>query len=468
MLNKRMIKKLTNTSTYNKGLDLYYLDKVNKFTVDDHDLENIAINARVKGSGSKSYDVELVYDELADDVTESYCECPAFYSYPGLCKHCIAVLLEYENCRERQLSISDYMESEGQTRKRLSDYLEPDDMSVEQNVLEILSRWQQEAERRSQAGSRGRGLGKEAQARMRPKQTTPLVKELLQRQTVKATLPLLKDSVYGNVELEPFLECTSQYITVEFKIGTGKTKYVLKDVFEFVGMVERGQMYSYGKKLQFQHLTEAFEPVSQGLIDFLKSWVKENGSRYVQYSYGHGYGNSYSLGHSSYYPRLRKINLNGSRLEEFLDILKERPVTANVNMTGERLWRQTDGALTREMKITGQKEGIEVEVIPLFGYYGGHHLLTFKDGLIYREKKEDMAEIGDFISCMVQIPEKKFYVERKDVPAFCRELLPVLEKHYRCEKKDFQEADYGVEPVSFEIYLDAPQKDFVTCKVYAI
>ena len=102
MLNKRMIKKLTNTSTYNKGLDLYYLDKVNKFTVDDHDLENIVINARVKGSGSKSYDVELVYDELADDVTESYCECPAFYSYTGLCKHCIAVLLEYENYPERQ------------------------------------------------------------------------------------------------------------------------------------------------------------------------------------------------------------------------------------------------------------------------------------------------------------------------------------------------------------------------------
>lgn len=465
-----MIKRMTNTTTYNKGQDLYYLEKVIRFEADETDMGNVKINAQVKGSGKKIYDVELVYDGLLDEIMESYCDCPAFYSYSGICKHCVAVLLEYEayQVSDRQITLSQFMEAEEEgtesVLKRLSDYLIPDDVSVGHR--------QTSGRRQSKAGHGG----------MRPKQTTPLVKELLQRQTVKATLPLLKDSVYGNVELEPFLECTSQYITVEFKIGTGKTKYVLKDVFEFVGMVERGQMYSYGKKLQFQHLTEAFEPVSQGLIDFLKSWVKENGSRYVQYSYGHGYGNhygssysnsnsygnSYSLGHSSYYPRLRKINLNGSRLEEFLDILKERPVTANVNMTGERLWRQTDGALTREMKITGQKEGIEVEVIPLFGYYGGHHLLTFKDGLIYREKKEDMAEIGDFISCMVQIPEKKFYVERKDVPAFCRELLPVLEKHYRCEKKDFQEADYGVEPVSFEIYLDAPQKDFVTCKVYAI
>lgn len=425
MLNKRMIKKLTNTATYNKGLDLYYLDKVISFQTDDNDLENVVIYAQVKGSGSRIYDVEVIYDELLDEVSESYCECPAFYSYSGICKHCVAVLLQFEDYQQqdRQQALADFMNMEEEERPKTSP------------------------------------------ARMRPRETTPLIKELLQRQTVKATLPFVKDSIYGSVELEPFLECTTQYITVEFKVGAGKTKYVLKDVFEFVRNVEKGQMYSYGKKLQFQHLPEAFEPVSRRVASFLKDWVEENKSKYVQYSYNYSYGN---YGYASYYPRLRKINLSGSSLEEFLDIMKERPVTANINMTGERLWRQTDEAPTREMKVTGQKEGIEVEVVPLFGYYGGRSLLTFKDGLIYREKKEDMAEISDFISCLVQLPEKKFYVERKDVPAFCRELLPVLEKHYQCEKKDFNETDYGVEPVSFEIYLDAPQKDFVTCRVYAV
>ena len=54
------------------------------------------------------------------------------------------------------------------------------------------------------------------------------------------------------------------------------------------------------------------------------------------------------------------------------------------------------------------------------------------------------------------------------MPSFCRELLTVLVKYYECEKLTFNEADYGVEPVSFEIYLDAPQKDFITCKVVDI
>ena len=46
------------------------------------------------------------------------------------------------------------------------------------------------------------------------------------------------------------------------------------------------------------------------------------------------------------------------------------------------------------------------------------------DKEIYREKIEDMSNISDFIACLVKLPEKKFYVEKKDVPAFCRELLP--------------------------------------------
>ncbi|MCM1136126.1 MAG: DEAD/DEAH box helicase [Clostridium sp.] len=438
MLNQKMIRKLTNAAVFNRGIDLHYLNKVRSFSVEKDKDGNIVIMGSVKGSGNKIYGVEIVYDPLFDEVIESFCECPAYYSYSGICKHCVAVLLEFLEYQPEQSAILDYMEQDGGEQ-----YLSDDT-------------------RRGKGGK----LYPSFREKERPRETTPLVKELLQRQTDKATLPLLKDNIYGNVELEPFLECTSEYIAVEFKVGAGKNKYVLKDVFEFVKNVEKGQTYSYGKKLEFQHLMEAFEPVAQRLVTFLRTWVRENGSRYAQYSYGrYGYG---GYGYETYYSKLRRISLSGSELEEFLDAARGRPITANVNMTGERLWEQTDEPPVREMTITGQKGGVEVEVRPLFGYYGARNILTFKDGLIYREKIEDMVGIGDFMDCMTQIPEKKFYVEKKDVPAFCRELLPALEKHYQCEKKNFNEADYGVEPVSFEIYLDAPQKDFVTCKVYAL
>lgn len=427
VLEKKIIRKLSNSSTYNKGLDLYNQDKVSEFEAHKGREDETEIRAVVQGSGRKKYNVELIYDEVYDDLVESYCECPAFYSYSGVCKHCIAVLLEFEHYQYRQQTIYNLMgQPSADKPKRLKDY----------------------------------SLSLAAPA----KGTTPAMKELLRRQMVKAALPMMGQDIYGKIELEPIFECSKEYITVEFKIGADM-KYVLKDVFEFVKNMEVNAEHTYGKKLKFVHMAGAFEPVSQKLAEFIVRWVRENGDRYIQYSYhSYGYGNSY--GNS--YVKLRKMPLGGADLEHILTILGDRPMTANVNGTGERLWSVTEDSLIRKLQITGKKEGIEVDAEPLFGYYGAYNVLTFKDGLIYKEKKEDLMPIQDFLSCISQVPDRKIYIEKGDVPSFCRELLPVLEKYYECEKVTFSEADYGVEPVSFEIYLDAPQKDFITCRVVAV
>ena len=120
------------------------------------------------------------------------------------------------------------------------------------------------------------------------------------------------------------------------------------------------------------------------------------------------------------------------------------------------------------MRLLGKPEGLEVEIEPLAEFYAAHTIFTFRDGLIYRENRENLLPLQDFLSCLPELAGTGFYVEKNDIPTFCRELLPLLEKHYHCERTAFNEADYGVEPVSFEIYLDAPQRNFITCKVYAV
>ena len=87
MLSKRQIKQLAGSVIYNRGLELYYQDKVMQFCADELEEEEIGIRARVKGSGRKEYNVELVYHKFYEDLSESYCECPAFFSYAGICKH---------------------------------------------------------------------------------------------------------------------------------------------------------------------------------------------------------------------------------------------------------------------------------------------------------------------------------------------------------------------------------------------
>lgn len=419
MLNKQKIKSYTGSTTYSRGLELYHQDKVLQFRVDEDDEDNIIIQALVKGSGRKKYDVEIRYNSLFDDLVDSYCECPAFYSYAGICKHCVAALLEYMDYEDRQMHISDYI------KKKSAD------------------------------GNMRRGIVERAAF-----ETTPAIKRLLERQSTKKLLPLKEKELYGKVRLEPYLECSGNDISVEFKVGVSHM-YVLKDVFEFCRNVQEGNGYSYGQKLKFVHVMESFHEDSKELVQFLIEWVKDNGDRYWQYQY---YGYSYQ----QVLPKLRKIPLSVSELERFLLAMGNREFIANVNGTGEKTWIITDQPLKRTMEITGQENGISVSIGRLFGFVGRQFYIYFNEGLIYLESKEKLEPIADFITCMAQIPERQVYIEKKDIPAFGRELLPVLERFYECKKIDFDIKDYDVAPVSFEVYLDAPQKDFVTCRLMAV
>lgn len=384
------------------------------------------MEAVVQGSGRKKYKVRLAYNTFYEDLTECFCDCPAFYSYDGICKHCAAVLLECESRLDEQQSIFDYIEEPGHTSRRLSDHIDH--------------------------GS-GRFL-----PRSHSKETTPVIQDLLKRQRIKSAAPFMQNVPYEKVNLEPFFKFNKNNIEVEFKIGID-TKYVLKDVFEFAGNMESNAECSYGKKLKFLHTLSAFDPLSQKLANFILRWVTENKDGYVSFNY-------YS--YSASFVKLRRIPLTGTELEILLEILKDSPITIDFNDSVDSIWRQTDQKPVRHMMITGKRDGINVTLRPLTELYTIHYIFTFIDGLIYRENQEELLPVQDFLSCLPELPNSAFYVSKNDIPMFCRELLPLLEKHFECEYVDFNAADYGAEPVSFEIYLDAPQKNFITCKVYAL
>ncbi len=435
MLNKRQIKKFTNSTSYSRGFDLYRQSKVMKFSVEETDEEETSIHAVVMGSGRNNYNVELLYNSLTEDLSESFCECPAFYSYSGICKHCVAALLEYVDYANRQ-----------------------------QTIFEYITLGEDNSKYRSAGGRRF--VSEESRTRDSVFQdyglpvTTPAIKRLLKRQSDKRLLPLKSKEVYGKVRLEPYLECRLDGITLEFKIGISQM-YVLKDIFEFCQNLQEGNEYSYGRKLSFLHVQEAFHEDSVRLVQFIKQWLDENGGHYQQYQY---YGYSYRQA----LPKIRKMPLSAAELERFLIATGNRSFMANVNGTGERLWTVTEQKLVRTMKITGKEHGITVAVGKLFGYQGNDFYIYFDDGLIYLEDKKALAPIADFITCMSEIPERQVYLDKRDVPVFGRELLPVLEKFYECSNENFDIKDYNIQPVSFEIYLDAPQRDFITCRLMAV
>ncbi|MDO4332341.1 MAG: DEAD/DEAH box helicase [Eubacteriales bacterium] len=423
MLTREKIRKLARYS-YARGEELYHRRSVLSFSIEE-ETQYRRIEARVKGSGRKRYEVSITIAKETDMVAESDCECPAFYSYDGLCKHCVAVLLQYIADRKRKSIHAGVMEKP-QGRRRLADYIgEPSKENVPIR-----------------------------------RQTTPQMKELLQKQAVRQALPLLQSEIYGKVRLEPLLTCTRWECTVEFRIGVTRL-YVLKDVFAFARSMQKQEDYAYGRNLQFMHVRENFAEDSRPMADFLLEWVEKHEKEYQQNEFYEKYV-------PAALPKLRNVPLNPRDLEEFLDAVGEQPFFANVNGGGEKKWRVTKEELRRQVVLTGKPDGMEIALAPVFGYEGPSCDICFYEQRIYRNGKAAHPQAQDMMRCLRGEPGQTAFLQKEDIPAFARQILPALQECFDCRMEGIRTEELEIAPVHFRFYLDLPQRDLVTCQALAV
>ena len=417
MLTRSGIKRLAGYS-YARGVEIFNQGKVGSFYMEGSE-EYDRIRALVKGSGRHRYAVEITVNTETDEIEDCGCECPAFYSYDGLCKHCVGVLLEYLSVLHRRETV------------------------------------QEDRYRREKPVRRKEALP----ARRMQRQTTVQMKELLQKQAVRQTLPVVQSDVYGRVRLEPILTCGRDACQAEFRIGTQKM-YVLKDVFQFAALMRAHENYSYGKALQFTHVPENLAEQSRAMAAFLLNWTERNSGRYGQFDQ-----------YSSYYPyvpKSRLISLDGRDLEAFLDAVGSVPFIANVDGEGEKKWSVALETLRRQVFLTGGTDGMEVRLDPIFGYECERDYIYFRDQKIYRIPREEMREAEDFLECMRSLPERKAFVQKSDVPSFFRRVMPALRRCFDCVLENVDEQDVRPEEAVFRFYLDMPQEDLVTCRASAV
>ena len=409
MISKAQIKYLSGAASYVRGQDVYRTGKVLDMDVQDVGASDEII-ASVQGSGRNVYEVDISVNKEENEIESSYCDCPAYGEYSGICKHCVAVLLEY----------NDYV---AEQRRAI----------VRENLAQI--------------------NGVKKGMRMR---TTPELAQLLQKQAVAKSLPLIQESTYGKVRLEPFFTFDGRNFYVEFKIGAGKL-YVLKDVFAFEQAMAEQENYKYGKNLQFVHTEESFDEESKLLVKFIRKWVQNHKALYRPGSlYGY-YGSSME--------KVRHINLKGNELAEFLLLLEGRVLEGEAVGEYCREWQITTNHLPRQMKIRGSEQGIELSVHKfLCAGITELYRIYFYGDQIFVEDASELRPVTDFMDSMTAVRGESAFIANNDVPAFCKDLLPVLQKFYECEIENFDPADYGMLEPEFKIYLDAPQENMITCR----
>ena len=316
--------------TYERGRQLYdagYVLDMDVQMAGDYD----EIVASVRGSGAKVYETDLLILRETGELEECYCECPAFRSYDGICKHCVAVWLQYRA-------------EEG--------YEEEEDGQLTLDSIPGVTRGFQ-------------------------RHTSPELAALFQRQALKKSLPVLQNDTYGKVKLEPEFTFDGYRFLVSFKVGVSRM-YVLKDVLDFEERMRNEEDHSYGKNLQFHHTLQAFAEEWRPLAEFLVRWADNYRQAHTRISYG-GYYLDFS-------DKVRDISLRGNDIAEFLLSVKGKTIHGNVAGTRKKDWQVTEERLPRMLTITGDKDGIGLKTSKFtYGGATGDYRIYFHDGKIYLE-----------------------------------------------------------------------------------
>lgn len=403
MISRTEIRRLCNSSSYFKGMDLYHQRKIEVLSVWENGEEDI-VEAVVEGSNENSYEVQITCRPKENKVAEVFCECPAYESYPGICKHCVAVLLAYLDEKK-------------------------------QNI---------EREKRLPRASR----------------TTRELKELLNRKAVEHTAPILQRELYEKVRLEPQFQVSEGGVSMSLKIGAGQM-YVLKDIFAFAQSMETGKEVTYGKKLQFIHVPKVFEPRSAELALFLVQWSRENRNLYREPAW---YGNSYGY----VYEKLKEISLSVPELAKVLGVLKGTSVAVKLRGQDAGMWEITEESPERKVELLGEEQGLRIRTEKILIFRDSDWAIYFQNQKIFLTRQGNEKPEDEFFFLLQQLPGQCAFLEKEDVPAFCKAYLSAMQTELSCVSKNFDPQEYAVTPVSFAFYLDALTDTFFTIKGMAV
>lgn len=430
MLKRTAIRALCNTTAYQRGLDIYRTGK----RIQSLDIKSEGavdkISAAVKGSGRNVYNTGFQYDTEADRIKKVYCDCPAFRSYSGICKHCVAVLLEYGDRKAYERV---------EVRKQQDE---------EQKLAGIFSG--------TEFPAAVSGSGQPAT------KTTVELKSILNRQMYSRMLPFSGDPYFGRVELETCLKFNSvgNCFTVEFRIGCEK-KYILKDVLAFVWNLDHNEKVSYGKNLEFIHSDEAFSEKSRGVLSFIWEWVENHHGTYMaRYE---------QLKKITTEVKVRDLTVDRKELEDLLLILGENSFKFKMNNDPETTWHAVREIPDRILTIRKKDQGLSLEISPVYSVTGIRYHMYFDNAKVYLVSRQELGAVEEFVTCLEQLPAGRGFIDEPDMSAFVREMLPSLEKFFHCDLRDFPEKT-GLEcyKAAYEIYLDAPERDWITCKAFSV
>lgn len=405
MISLKPIRSAASSMAYTRGNQIYKNGKILKYKVEP-DRNYLHVDAVVQGSYNNEYKVLLRYD-LVKDVFDGYqCECEAYFTYSGMCKHCVAAALKLY------------------------------DQETEEN------------------DSNGRHLsmldqkfGDREEKKLHARATDTALANIIYASSMKEKARFLQPGLTGQVELVPLLHKQNKKWTVEFKIGAAQ-KYVVKNISSLVEAVQKNDWVEYGKKLAFYHERSVFTPMSQEIFRLLEQYIVQEKDVVQNYYYQNGYS------YYSYMENLtkRSLLLTEEWMVKFAELFAGTSCSLQASgLKPELEFVEKDPAL--KVKLEAKEDGGYRLMIPAAELFSGRERICVRTGSTMYVCSPEFSEQIRAVGGLFNGSKMEYAIHPKDASSFCVSVLPVLRRYTNCQAPEELE-QYEPKPCQMQVYLD--------------
>lgn len=427
MITEAKLRSMVFPTTFSRGKGLYNRGNVRGLEVTEKNGKHY-VSARVRGSTGKIYEVALTLDEEKERVVESYCDCPAFGVYDDLCKHCVAVLLEYiwqEQIHPEKKSLAVKQESLEEQLLRLGVRVGVDDLT------KALTPAKEETKKLV---------------------SSPGLAEVLRPYRESDSFNPMTE-IEGKVRLEPHVSLSGNKLQLSLKLGVSQL-YVLKDIQGFVSRIQNQQNYYYGKKLEFVHRESAFAPESRALLALVMRLTPKKEMEKVGYYY--------------YTQKNDRLEIPRSSIDELMQILEKETFYGSFLGIQEERHRITEELPLFDATLKKKQDGAVFTMRRYINFEGLDYIYFPRETTIRRTAKADFGKALSFFQYMQEGIKPECNISQQDMRIFSEEILPDLRKKIPVLIQRLDLTEYLPERPEFQFYLDMPQQDMITCKGYAL
>ena len=351
------------------------------------------------------FNVDVVFADFESRIIDYDCDCPAAARFDGMCKHCVALTVAY--------------------------FAQPKSFEEIGDVRAAVSPGRTTSEALAQC------LAARSDA-------TPV--------RVGA---LAVDAAAGTVHLAVHLAYDGRFWSMDLTVEGPRGTYVVRDLEAFAHRVQRGEHFSYGKKLAFAHRLEAFDGPSRAVARKVAELFPD------ERLFG---GSMFRTAGSKREVRLREAELAGmlgamGEGAEFTFGGWEAPLAVANRGTvgpgaregdekqgnGDGLWVVTRDVPALTLRFVPAEGGFELALSErVLVVRGLEEAFVLSDGVAARATGADarafawLREAG--LTADGSAGEAPVFIAERDAEAFCRRALPVLEETLSVELPETWEA----------------------------